>query len=131
MSGAPWNTTDTERLRALASAGLSRSEIAIEMQRSKNAIRDWAEKLNIGIAKISSPATTANEAGNRKAPTGRDRAQGENMIRLRLAGAISFAAAFAGCFTYYVTPPQVEVEQGLVPTAPHAARSAAGQPTNR
>jgi hypothetical protein len=31
----------------LASAGQSLSEIAIEMQRSKNAIRDWAEKLNI------------------------------------------------------------------------------------
>jgi hypothetical protein len=43
MSGAPWNTTDTERLRALASAGLSLSEIAIEMERSKQVIRTWAE----------------------------------------------------------------------------------------
>jgi hypothetical protein len=51
------------------------------------------------------------------------------MITLRLAGAISLAAAFAGCFTYYVTPPQVDAEQRLVPTTPHAARSAAGQPT--
>jgi transposase len=55
MSGSPWNTTDTERLRALASAGQSLSEIAIEMQRSKNAIRDWAEKLNIRIAKSHHP----------------------------------------------------------------------------
>ena len=52
------------------------------------------------------------------------------MIRLRLTGAILFAAAFAGCFTYYVTsPPQVEAEQRLVPTAPGAASSAAGKPT--
>jgi hypothetical protein len=28
MSGAPWETTDTERLRALAAAGLSVPEIA-------------------------------------------------------------------------------------------------------
>jgi len=55
MSGAPWNRTDTEQLRALASAALSRSKIAIEMQRNKNAIRDWAEKLNIGIAKSHHP----------------------------------------------------------------------------
>jgi transposase len=51
MSGAPWDTTDTERLRALAAAGLRRAEIATEMKRSKNAVRDWVEKLNIAIAK--------------------------------------------------------------------------------
>jgi hypothetical protein len=51
------------------------------------------------------------------------------MIRLRLAGAILLAAAFAGCFTYYVTsPPPVEAEKRLVPTAPDAAGSA-GQAT--
>jgi transposase len=55
MSGTPWNMTDTERLRALAYAGLSVSEIAIEMQRSKNVIRTWAEKLNIAIAKSRHP----------------------------------------------------------------------------
>jgi transposase len=55
MSGAPWNTTDTERLRALASAGLSLSEIAIEMERSKQVIRTWAEKLKIAIAKSRHP----------------------------------------------------------------------------
>jgi hypothetical protein len=52
------------------------------------------------------------------------------MIRLRLAGAILLAAAFAGWFTYYVTSPQVEAEQRLVPTAPDPAGSAAGKPTN-
>jgi hypothetical protein len=52
------------------------------------------------------------------------------MIRLRLAGAVLFAAAFAGCFTYYVTsPPRVEAEQRLVPTPPDAVGSAAGKPT--
>jgi hypothetical protein len=51
------------------------------------------------------------------------------MIRLRLAGAISLAAAFAGCFTYYVTPPQVDAEQRLVPTAPDTVGSAAGKAT--
>jgi transposase len=55
MSGAPWNTTDTERPRALASAGLSVSEIAIEMERSKQVIRTWAEKLKIAIAKSRHP----------------------------------------------------------------------------
>jgi hypothetical protein len=52
------------------------------------------------------------------------------MIRLRLVGAILFAAAFAGCFTYYVTfPPRVEAEKRLVLIAPDAAGSAAGKPT--
>jgi transposase len=55
MSGTPWNTTDTERLRALASAGLSLTEIAIEMERSKQVIRTWAEKLKIAIAKSRHP----------------------------------------------------------------------------
>jgi hypothetical protein len=55
MSGTPWDTTDTERLRALASAGLSLPEIANEMERSKNAIRAWAEKLKIPIAKSRHP----------------------------------------------------------------------------
>jgi hypothetical protein len=50
------------------------------------------------------------------------------MIRLRLAGAILLAAAFAGWFTYYVTAPQIEAEQRLVPTAPDPAGSAAGKP---
>jgi hypothetical protein len=49
------------------------------------------------------------------------------MIRLRLAGAVLFAAAFAGCFTYYVTsPPRVEAEKRLVLIAPDPA---AGKPT--
>ena len=55
MSGTPWETSDTERLRALAAAGLSVPEIAVEMQRSRNAIRDWAKKLNIAVAKSPHP----------------------------------------------------------------------------
>lgn len=44
----------------------------------------------------------------------------------RLVGAILLAAAFAGCFSYYVTsPPRIEAEKRLVPTAPKAADSAA------
>lgn len=55
MSGAPWSKTDTERLRTLASAGLSVLQIANEMERSNNAIRTWAKKLNIGIATSRHP----------------------------------------------------------------------------
>jgi transposase len=55
MSGAPWSSADTEHLRSLASAGLSLVEIAARMKRSKNAVRDWAEKLNIAIAKARHP----------------------------------------------------------------------------
>jgi hypothetical protein len=55
MSGAPWTAADTDRLRQLASAGLSLPEIVIEMERSKNAVRIWAEKLNIVIAKSPHP----------------------------------------------------------------------------
>jgi hypothetical protein len=52
------------------------------------------------------------------------------MIRLRLASAILFAAAFAGFFTYYVTsPPLIEAEQRLVLAAADAAGSAAAKPT--
>lgn len=48
---------------------------------------------------------------------------------MRLAGAILLAAAFAGCFTYYVTsPPRGEAEPRLVPTAPDTADSAPGKP---
>jgi hypothetical protein len=48
------------------------------------------------------------------------------MIRLRLAGAVLFAAVFAGCFAYYVTSaPRVEAEQRLVPIT----HEAAGKPT--
>jgi transposase len=56
MSGAPWDTTDTERLRALAAAGLSRAEIATEMKRSRVAVAEWAKKLRIAIAKSRHPS---------------------------------------------------------------------------
>ena len=56
MSGSPWNATDTERLRTLAFAGLSTTEIALDMKRSKDVIRTWALKMNIPIAKTAHPS---------------------------------------------------------------------------
>jgi hypothetical protein len=42
------------------------------------------------------------------------------MISLRLAvPVIVVAAAVAGCFTYFVTPPPVEADQRLRPTLPN------------
>jgi hypothetical protein len=55
MSGAPWNTTETVRLRLLAFAGLNLSEIATKMERSKTGVHVRAEKLNIAIAKSPHP----------------------------------------------------------------------------
>jgi hypothetical protein len=54
MSGAPWNTTETARLRVWALAGLNLSEIATKMERSKTGIHVRAE-LNIAIAKSPHP----------------------------------------------------------------------------
>jgi hypothetical protein len=47
----PWETTDTEWRRTLASAGLSLPEIANEMERGNNSIRVSAKQLDIAIAK--------------------------------------------------------------------------------
>jgi hypothetical protein len=48
---------------------------------------------------------------------------------MRLAGAVLFAAALAGCFTYFVTsPPRVEAEQRAAPVEPVVAGTAAGTP---
>jgi hypothetical protein len=55
MSGVPLSTAETKRLRALATAGLSVLEIANQMRRSNNAVRTWAEKLNIGIVRSRQP----------------------------------------------------------------------------
>jgi hypothetical protein len=55
MSGAPWNTTETARLRLLAFAGLDLSEIATKMERSKTGVHVRAENLNIAIAKSPHP----------------------------------------------------------------------------
>src|ERR1700682_4576499 len=54
------------------------------------------------------------------------------MISLRLAvPTILVAAAVAGCFTYFVTPPApVEADQRLPPTAPDVTGPDTGTPTN-
>jgi hypothetical protein len=52
------------------------------------------------------------------------------MISLRLAGAVLVAAALAGCFAYFVSPPpRVEAERPSAPTAPAVTRSTAATPT--
>ena len=57
------------------------------------------------------------------------------MISLRLAvPAVLVAAAVAGCFTYFVTPPPpprvVEADQRLPPTVPDMTATDTGTPTN-
>ena len=60
------------------------------------------------------------------------------MISLRVAvPAVLFAAAVAGCFTYFVTPPPpplpprvVDADQRLPPTVPDMPDPDAGTPTN-
>ena len=54
------------------------------------------------------------------------------MISLRLAvPTILVAAAVAGCFTYFVTPPApVEADQRLPPTGPDMTGPDTGTPTN-
>ena len=59
------------------------------------------------------------------------------MMSLRLAvPAVLVAAAVAGCFTYFVTPPPhhpprvVEVDQRLPPTVPDMPAPDTGTPTN-
>jgi hypothetical protein len=58
--------------------------------------------------------------------------EGEEMINFRLAvPAVLVAAAVAGCFTYFVTPPPpVEGDQRLSPTAPDMTGPDTGTPTN-
>jgi hypothetical protein len=55
------------------------------------------------------------------------------MISLRLAvPGVLLAAAAAGCFTYFVTPPpqEVEADQRLPPTTADTASAQTGTPTN-
>ena len=55
------------------------------------------------------------------------------MISLRLAvSGVLVAAAAAGCFTYFVTPPprEVEVDQQSPPTMPDMTSPHTGAPTN-
>lgn len=51
MSRDLWTTDELERLRRLAQAGMSLTELAREMGRSMSSIRTRAEKLNITIAR--------------------------------------------------------------------------------
>ena len=55
------------------------------------------------------------------------------MISLRLAvPGVLFAAAAAGCITYFVTPPpqEVEADQRLPPTMPEMTSAQTGAPMN-
>ena len=64
-------------------------------------------------------------------PHGRTRAEGEEMINLRLIIlAVVVAAFLAGCFTYFVTSPLPRVESGqqLPPTAPGVTASTPSPP---
>jgi hypothetical protein len=58
--------------------------------------------------------------------------EGEEMISLRLAvPVVLFAAAVAGCFSYFATPPPpVEADQRLPPTSPDLKGPGTGIPTN-
>jgi hypothetical protein len=59
--------------------------------------------------------------------------EGEEMINFRLAvPAVLVAAAVAGCFTYFVTPPsppRLEVDQRLPPILPDLKGPHTGTPT--
>jgi hypothetical protein len=49
-SGAPWSADEDQRLRDLVKSGLDTEDIAAQMNRSKSAIRENAERLEITIA---------------------------------------------------------------------------------
>jgi hypothetical protein len=49
-SGALWSADEDQRLRDLAKSGLNTEDIAAQMNRSKSAIRENAERLEITIA---------------------------------------------------------------------------------
>ena len=49
-SGAPWSKEEDQRLRDLAKLGLNTEDIAAQMNRSKSAIRENAERLKITVA---------------------------------------------------------------------------------
>jgi len=54
----PWSKDEDQRLRDLAQSGLSTEDIAIQMNRSKSAIRENAERLEITIASGRNEART-------------------------------------------------------------------------
>ena len=51
MSRSPWTTDEDVKLRKLAQAGLSLTEIASEVDRSVSSVRVRAIKLDIAIAR--------------------------------------------------------------------------------
>jgi hypothetical protein len=50
MTFVPWSPAEDEQLRKLALSGLSLSEIAARMKRTKSSVRARALKMNIAIA---------------------------------------------------------------------------------
>jgi hypothetical protein len=64
--GVPWSKDDDQLLRDLAKSGLSFSEIAVQMNRSRSVIRNHAEKLEIAVAKGRiGKAVIAKDGGSR------------------------------------------------------------------
>jgi hypothetical protein len=51
----PWSQEQDEKLRMLASSGMSMAAIAAQMKRTKSAIRTRAAKLKITIARDRNP----------------------------------------------------------------------------
>jgi hypothetical protein len=68
-----WDTTDTERLRTLASGGLNLPEIANEMERSNNAIRFWAKKAEYCNRQISTSRMKNARKPNDRPPASKGR----------------------------------------------------------
>jgi hypothetical protein len=55
MTFVPWSPAEDEQLRKLALSGVSLSEIAARMERSKSSVRARALKMNIAIARDRNP----------------------------------------------------------------------------
>jgi hypothetical protein len=51
VGSPPWTPEEDERLRALASSGVSVAEMAKQMKRSEEAVRSRAYRLKIVVAK--------------------------------------------------------------------------------
>ena len=58
MRATAWSKDEDQRLRDLAQSGLSTEDIATQMNRSKSAIRENAERLEITIASGRNEART-------------------------------------------------------------------------
>jgi DNA-directed RNA polymerase specialized sigma24 family protein len=55
MTFVPWSPAEDERLRKLALSGLSLTEIARQMERSKSSVRSRALKIKVAIARDRNP----------------------------------------------------------------------------